>query len=179
MTREEKQKAIDALKISVPIMAVTQEEFNDYIRTLNKVMDWLDQEPTTKNDLSSELDKNSKELEKDFGELDCIDRAELLKAMDTWDKFGDDPNKGLIVLSTPALQDRYVPYVKYDNMVKCVKNMSSVTSQEPILDKINKMKSEIADSLEFWDYSPNNNPLARDMLETLTNFWGDMKEDKE
>ena len=45
MTREEKQKAIDALKISVPIMAVTQEEFNDYIRTLNKVMDWLEQEP--------------------------------------------------------------------------------------------------------------------------------------
>ena len=46
---------------------------------------------------------------------------------------------------------------------------------EPVLDKINKMKSEIADSLEFWDYSPNNNPLAKDMLETLTNFWGDMR----
>lgn len=44
MTREEKQKAIDALKISAPIMAVTQEEFNDYIQTLNKVMDWLEKE---------------------------------------------------------------------------------------------------------------------------------------
>lgn len=51
--------------------------------------------------------------------------------------------------------------------------------QEPILEKINKMKSEIADSLEFWDYSPNNNPLARDMLETLTNFLGDMREVEE
>ena len=51
MTREEKQKAIDALKISAPIMAVTQEEFKDYIRTLNRVMDWLEHEPTTKNDL--------------------------------------------------------------------------------------------------------------------------------
>ena len=51
--------------------------------------------------------------------------------------------------------------------------------QESILDKINKMKSEIADSLEFWDYSPNNNPLARDMLETITNFWGDMKGEEE
>ena len=29
---------------------------------------------TTKNDLSSELEKNSKKLEKDFGELDCISR---------------------------------------------------------------------------------------------------------
>ena len=45
MTREEKQKAIDALKISAPVIAVTQEEFNDYIQTLNKIMDWLEQEP--------------------------------------------------------------------------------------------------------------------------------------
>ena len=44
MTREEKQKAIDALKISTPIMAMTQEKFNDYIQTLNQVMDWLEQE---------------------------------------------------------------------------------------------------------------------------------------
>ena len=45
MTREEKQKAIDTLKISAPVMAVTQEEFNDYIQTLNKIMDWLEQDP--------------------------------------------------------------------------------------------------------------------------------------
>ena len=47
MTREEKQKAIDALKISAPVIAVTQEEFNDYIQNLNKIMDWLEQEPKT------------------------------------------------------------------------------------------------------------------------------------
>ena len=45
MTREEKKKAIDALKISAPVRVVTQEEFNDYIQTLNKIMDWLEQEP--------------------------------------------------------------------------------------------------------------------------------------
>ena len=45
MTREERQKAIDALKISAPVKAVTQEEFNDYIQTLNKIMDWLEQDP--------------------------------------------------------------------------------------------------------------------------------------
>lgn len=45
MTREEKQKAIDALKISAPVMVMTQEEFNDYIQTLNKIMNWLEQEP--------------------------------------------------------------------------------------------------------------------------------------
>lgn len=58
-------------------------------------------------------------------------------------------------------------------------SLPSVTPQEPILEKINKMKSEIASSLEFWDYSPNNNPLARDMLETLTYFWGDIREEEE
>lgn len=47
MTKEERKKAIDALKISAPIHALTEEEFNDYIQTLNKVMDWLEQEPKT------------------------------------------------------------------------------------------------------------------------------------
>lgn len=56
MTREEKQKAIDALKISAPIMAVTQEEFKDYIQSLNKIMDWLEQEPTDKIFTKAELD---------------------------------------------------------------------------------------------------------------------------
>ena len=45
MTREEKQKAIDALKISAPLMVTTQEEFNDYRKTLHMIMDWLEQEP--------------------------------------------------------------------------------------------------------------------------------------
>ena len=45
MTKEEKQKAIDALKKSAPVMAMTQEEFNDYIQTLNKIMDWLEEDP--------------------------------------------------------------------------------------------------------------------------------------
>lgn len=45
MTREEKQKAIDVLKISAPVITVTQEEFYDYIQTLNKITDWLEQEP--------------------------------------------------------------------------------------------------------------------------------------
>lgn len=45
MTREEREKAIYALKISAPLMAVTQGEFNDYIQTLNKIMDWIEQEP--------------------------------------------------------------------------------------------------------------------------------------
>lgn len=47
MTREEKQKALYALKKSAPIMAMTPNEFADYIKTLNKMADWLEQEPKT------------------------------------------------------------------------------------------------------------------------------------
>ena len=85
--------------------------------------------PSVTPQLSSELEKNSKKLENDFGESDCIDRAELLKAMDTWDKFGYTAQYGLERLDKD--DKGFVPYVKYDNMVNCVKGMPSVTLQEP------------------------------------------------
>lgn len=56
MTREEREKAIDALKISVPIHALTEEKFNDYIQTLNKIMDWLEQEPII-DKIKAEIDR--------------------------------------------------------------------------------------------------------------------------
>ena len=61
MTREEKQKAIDALKISAPLIAVTHEEFNDYIQTLNKIMDWLEQEPNYSEIPTGSMDYISKQ----------------------------------------------------------------------------------------------------------------------
>ena len=73
----------------------------------------MDKKPTTKNDLG----------------VDCIDRAELLKAMDTWDKFGYSARYGLERLDKD--DKGYVPYVHYDDMVICVKGMPSVIPQEP------------------------------------------------
>lgn len=49
--------------------------------------DWWNtehKEPTTKND-SSGLDKNSKKLEKDFGESDCISRQAVLELIADYD----------------------------------------------------------------------------------------------
>lgn len=63
---------------------------------------------------------------------DAISRAELLKAMDTYDKFGY-AETGCFVREP---KNDYVPYVHYEDMVNCVKGMPSVTPQEPILDKI-------------------------------------------
>lgn len=76
-------------------------------------------EPTTKNNLG----------------VDCIDRTELLKAMDTWDKFGYTTRYGLERLDKD--DKGFVPYVHYEDMVNCVKNMSSVTPQ-PCEDSVSR-----------------------------------------
>lgn len=124
MTREE---AIDMVKYILEIMPKEPPTECDYVeewfyednkirKALDMAIEALEQVPTIKNDLA----------------VDCIDRVELLKAMNTYDKFGNDSNERLVFLSTPALQNRYVPYVHYDEMVNCVKGMPSVTPQEPI-----------------------------------------------
>lgn len=78
-----------------------------------KVMDAIERriQPTTKNNLA----------------VDTIDRVELLRAMNTWDKFGYSSRYGLERLD---IDDKgFVPYVKYDDMLKCVTGMTSVTPQ--------------------------------------------------
>lgn len=65
MTREEKQKAIDTLEISSPFVAVTQEEFIDYQQTINKIIDWLEQEPTYM------IDKSNFSQEQYKADLQC------------------------------------------------------------------------------------------------------------
>ena len=79
----------------------THEQVCDVVRALTY-------EPTTKNNLG----------------VDCIDRTELLKAIDTWDKFGCDADTKLV-----PYQDHYIPYIHYDDVIKCIKSMPSVTPQ--------------------------------------------------
>ena len=55
---------------------------------------------------------------------DAISRDELLKAIDTWDKFGCDANTKLV-----PYQDHYIPYIHYDDVIECIKNMPSVIPQ--------------------------------------------------
>lgn len=60
---------------------------------------------------------------------DFIDRKELLKAMDTWDKFGYTHTGAFI--RNPHTED-YVPYVHYEDMVKCVSNMPTADVRENV-----------------------------------------------
>ena len=59
---------------------------------------------------------------------DLISRDELLKAIDTWDKFGVDDTNSLFRLDNLSLP-HYVPYIHYDDAVKCIKGMPSAQQE--------------------------------------------------
>ena len=108
MTREEKIKGLYNLKgylMKNPI------ELNGYeslpITLIDYAIEALEQEPCD----------------------DAISREELLKAIDTWDKFGVDDTNSLFRLDNLSLPN-YVPYIHYDDVVKCIKGLPSVRPQE-------------------------------------------------
>lgn len=53
---------------------------------------------------------------------DLISRQEALDAMDTWDKFGCNPDGRLARFDD---NKHYVPYVRYDDMVYAIKSLPS------------------------------------------------------
>ena len=60
MTREEKQKAIYVLKNSAPVFPLKKpEEYNNYIQVIKQVIDWLEQEPTTRNCFGCKYSKDN------------------------------------------------------------------------------------------------------------------------
>lgn len=56
-----------------------------------------------------------------------IDSDELLKAMGTWDKFGFSSSGAFV---REPENDDYVPYVHYEDMMNCVKNMPTADVAE-------------------------------------------------
>ena len=110
MTREE---IVGGLKLLEDNMVYFDELLNDKGKWIDvhellfESIETLEQEPTTKENLVVE---------------DCISRAELLKAVDTWDRFGCDAGSSKLV----PIKDCYVPYIHYDDVVKAIKGMPSI-----------------------------------------------------
>ena len=73
-----------------------------------------------------------KELFGNSEQLDTISRREALKAMDTWDKFGCDPDGKLVRYDDDS---HYVPYVHYDDMVHAIKALPSVQKKGHWIDE--------------------------------------------
>jgi ribosomal protein L37E len=53
---------------------------------------------------------------------DLIERQAAIDAMNTWDKFGCDPDGRLVGFDD---NKHYVPYVRYDDMVYVIKSLPS------------------------------------------------------
>ena len=70
---------------------------------------------------------------------DLISRSELLKAMNTWDKFGCDCHRGLVRIDSTN-NEEYVPFVYYENMVKCVNDMQTAYSVDKIIKELEELK---------------------------------------
>ena len=69
---------------------------------------------------------------------DLISRSELLKAMNTWDKFGYDCHRGLVRID--STNEEYVPYVRYEDMVNCVMNMPTAYDIAKVVEELEVMK---------------------------------------
>ena len=63
-------------------------------------------------------------LVNELGDLvnDCISRQAALDAMETWDKFGCDPDGKLVRYDDDK---HYIPYVHYEDMVHAIKHLPS------------------------------------------------------
>lgn len=89
---------------------------------------------------NNELFGNSEQLESshfaDPGNMvgDLISRQAALEAMDTWDKFGCDPDGKLVRYDDDS---HYVPYVHYDDMVHAIKHLPSA---QPTDEDIQRMQ---------------------------------------
>ena len=53
---------------------------------------------------------------------DLISRQEAIDAMETWDKFGCDPDGKLVRYDDDK---HYIPYVHYEDMVHAIKHLPS------------------------------------------------------
>lgn len=74
---------------------------------------------------------------------DLISRSELLKAMDTWDKFGYDEHNRLIKID--RTNEEYAPYVHYEDMVKCVNDMPTAYSVDKVVATMDEALIELED----------------------------------
>ena len=106
----------------------------DAVTTLKDISEMVHkQKEIEKSTLYGILDSNNEPIEAldmaiealEQEPCDCISRAELLKAIDTWDKFGVDDTNSLFRLDNLSLP-HYVPYIHYDDVVKAIKGMPSI-----------------------------------------------------
>lgn len=138
---ENKEKAIKLAKGNPehPMLSMSEKGITEYKKCINEhrqLAEWL---------------WDYKRLKEQEPCEDAISRAELIEALNTWDKFGYAPTNELIPLRGNMDKDKYVPYIHYDDVIKCIKGMPPVTPQPEIV-RCNQCKyAEVADSEDSQD----------------------------
>lgn len=86
---------------------------------------------------------------------DLIERLALLDALSTWDKFGCDADTKLV-----PYEDHYIPYIRYDDVIKCIKGLPSVGTEKT---KIDWNYGEIKELTNNYHPAILNNYLEEDL----------------
>ncbi len=172
MTREEKQKAINALKKSAPLMALTQKEFSDYIQTINQVIDWLEQEPVLEKDCNTCTHGNETDGSNCY---ECIkDTCNNYKPTTKNDLGIEDEERTLALMYLEQIKEDYIegagferhPLPEYYAIEIAIKSLAlpSVTPQEQFINKpcvsekvcehdkkviFDKIRAKIDNAIEF------------------------------
>lgn len=139
-------------------------------------------EETTKKDLEVEAEDcisraDAIKLLENYGSVEITNKLKALPTVYPKSDIDEDIYKASLNLQATALNDLWNTNKQLKKELEMLK--LDRECDKPSKDLIRQMKSELADSLEFWDYSPNNNPLARDMLETINTYCAKMIEPQE
>lgn len=159
MTKEEKQKAIDALKISLPFMAVTHEEFNDYIQIRNQVMDWLEQQPCDDTVSRQAVDTLVDELARAISDERCY----MSRGRSTGRIMQD-------ILDLPSVVPKEKSECEHDHEAVKAYNDGQAYILDKIRVEIEEMKLDV--DLDIGNEMIYNNAI-KDVLQILDKYGGD------
>lgn len=115
-------RAIERLKLNFPISqgADNSRDRHRYMQALADIQA-IRELPSVTPRLSSELEKNSKKLEKDFGELDCISREQAIEGVWEIELAGLDNKKVVDMLKAlPSVtpQEPKIKVLDYDEVAR-------------------------------------------------------------
>lgn len=106
---------------------------------------------------------------------DLVSRRAALEAMDTWDKFGCDPDGKLVRYDDDK---HYVPYVHYEDMVHAVKNLPSAQRWIPVTEALPEdacqciVTAKVKHVDNYPDYEVDTADFADGIFTTTNSWWG-------
>lgn len=110
----------DKLNVDICEDAISREAVIEWLKAKDIIkMSW--QEEKARKELSELPSVQPKPIECD----DAISRAELYKAIDSWDKFGYTET-GCFVRLTKEIDEKYVGYVHLEDVITAIQGMPSV-----------------------------------------------------